>query len=69
MSWHRPELRDLVADIEDVAAKAAKRLPPDALAQVLAFLTKVAHVLEQAYRDVIPVLVDIKYTKPGSLDL
>lgn len=68
MAWREPELRDLVADIEEVAADSARRLPPDGLAQVLAFLTKVSHVLEQAYRDVLPVLLEIKYAPLGQLD-
>lgn len=55
------KLQRIVAEIEDVAFDASRRLPPEVLAQVLAFLSKVSHVLEQAYRDVIPILIDIKY--------
>lgn len=55
------KLQRLVEEIENVALDASRRLPPEVLAQVLAFLTKVSHVLEQAYRDVIPILIDIKY--------
>ena len=48
MSWHEPTLGDLAAEIEDVAANATRTLEPNALAQVLAFLTKIAHILKQA---------------------
>jgi hypothetical protein len=62
------QLQTLVEQIEDVALDASKRLPPQILAQVLAFLTKVSHVLEQAYRDVIPILIDVKYLDDQALN-
>ena len=60
-------LQRLVDDIEKVALDASQRLPPHILGEVLAFLTKVSHVLEQAYRDVIPILIDVKYLDAQAL--
>ena len=60
-------LQQIVDDIEGIALDASRRLPPHILAEVLAFLTKVSHVLEQVYRDVIPILINIKYLDAHAL--
>src|SRR6266568_4892743 len=62
------KLQQIVEEIEEVALDASRRLPPEILAQVLAFLTKVSHVLEQAYRDVIPILIEVKYLDDRALN-
>ncbi|NEK17478.1 hypothetical protein [Rhizobium leguminosarum] len=60
-------LLQIVDEIEEVALDASRRLPPEILGQVLAFLTKVSLVLEQAYRDIIPILIDVKYLDERTL--
>jgi hypothetical protein len=60
-------LREIVDEIEGVALEASRRLPPNVLAELLAFLTKVSQVLDQAYRDVIPILIDVKHLDEGAL--
>jgi hypothetical protein len=67
MSINEQGLPSIVRDIELVALDAAQRLPPPILKQVLAFLTKVAHVLDQAYRDLLSILIDIKHLEASDL--
>ncbi|MDG2530112.1 hypothetical protein [Caulobacter endophyticus] len=54
-------LSGIVDDLEGVALEVAQRQPPVVSSRVLAFLSKVAHVVDQAYRDVLALLIDVKY--------
>lgn len=61
------DLQQIIGDIEGIARDAAQQLPPRELAAMLSFLTKVTQVLEQAYRDVIPILIEVKYMDERTL--
>ena len=56
------ELCEFTGTVVDHAALAA----PD-LRRILAFVAKVSHVLEQALRDVLAVLIEVKYLTPDDL--
>lgn len=53
----------IVNEVETVALDAAseQRITNQELAEILAFLTKVSHVVEQAFRDVVDILIDVKF--------
>ncbi len=67
MNANSNELHGVVSDIEAVALRAAKDQPPEISARVLAFLTKVAHVVDQAYRDVLALLIDLRFIGDDAL--
>jgi len=60
-------LSGIVDDLEGVALEAVQNQPPVVSARILAFLTKVAHVVDQAYRDVLALLIDVKYVGDDAL--
>src|SRR5512132_43484 len=67
----RDPFTELADDLQYLATTVVKRAnlsAPD-LGRVLGFVAKVSHVVEQAFQDVLPILIDIKYLIPEDIHL
>lgn len=67
---NRDPFGELVKELQGLTTAAMTRAHlngPD-LRRVLGFIAKVSHVAEQAFQDVLTVLVDVKYLTPEDLD-
>jgi hypothetical protein len=60
-------LADELQDFTTAVVTKAHLNAPD-LRRVLSFIAKVSHVAEQAFQDVVAVLIEIKYLTPADLD-
>lgn len=62
---------DVVDQIEDLvqAATNSDSLSDSGLRDILGFLTKVAQVIEQAFSDVLTVLIELKHTTPQNWNI
>ena len=62
-------LSALVTEVEGVALATAQsqEVSDNELSEVLSFLAKVSHVVEQAFRGVLLILIEIKFLRPNVL--
>lgn len=62
-------LGNIVDEVEGVALASAKleAITDDELSEILSFLAKVSHVVEQAFCDVLAILIEIKFLRPRDL--
>ena len=62
-------LSALVTEVEGVALATAQsqEVSDNELSEVLSFLAKVSHVVEQAFRGVLLILIEIKFLRPNDL--
>ena len=62
-------LSALVTEVEGVALATAQsqEVSDNELSEVLSFLVKVSHVVEQAFRGVLLILIEIKFLRPNDL--
>ena len=62
-------LSALVSEVEGVALATAQsqEVSDNELSEVLSFLAKVSHVVEQAFRGVLLILIEIKFLRPNDL--